>query len=118
MATPAPAAFDNSRQLHSVTLGELNHERSQLLTEIRTARFRVSELERESARLKGLIDSNKAARIAPGARLVPLVTSGPAARAISAPSADSLRDKLKSEKDPRERFRLQDQLDAILMLNP
>jgi hypothetical protein len=103
--------------LFLLTIGQLNEERAQLLTEIQAARFRVSELERESARLKGLIDSTKAARNSLGARPGPLVTSG-TARAESAPSADSLRDRLRTEKDPRERFRIQEHLDAILMLNP
>jgi predicted nucleic acid-binding Zn-ribbon protein len=110
MATPAPA-IANSRPLHLVSLGELKAELSQLRTEIETARFRESELERQSARLQEVIAANQATRSRLKTRLQQQ-TIRPA-HGVSAPTADSLRDKLKAEKDPKERFRLQQRIDAL-----
>jgi hypothetical protein len=113
MATPA-LAIDGSRQLHLRTIGDLNAERSQLRADIEAARFRVSELEQEGTRLQELLDVNRAARDSLSARLRQRDMRSPA-RVVSVPPADSLRNKLKSEKDPRERFRIQQRINALSM---
>jgi hypothetical protein len=111
MGTPA-SAIPGYRQLSFRTLADLNAERAQLKIDIVAARFRVSELEQEGARLQELIDANRAVRKSLEAR-----SNQPKARipaiAGSALTADSLKNKLKSEKDPKERFRLQQRISAL-----
>lgn len=117
MATPSPAIADYP--LFRRTVGDLNAERSRLITKIKTLAFRESELEQQNARLDAqlqeLIAGNQhlSNRLS-ARRLKQPQVSGPA-RALSAPTADSLTIQLKAEKDPRERFRIQKRIDALSM---
>jgi chromosome segregation ATPase len=111
MGTPA-SAIPGYRQLSFRTLADLNAEREQLRADLGTARFRVAELEQSVSRLKDLIEAKRAVRKSLEAR-----PNQPKARipaiAGSALTADSLKNKLKSEKDPKERFRLQQRINAL-----
>jgi hypothetical protein len=110
----APAyAIDEFRPLFNLTIADLNAERSQLRTDLQAARKRAVELEQKLARLEALRDSAKPVRSSLRAGLVkPLEMKSPA-RDVSATTAEGLRNKLKSERDPRERFRMQERLNAL-----
>ena len=112
----------------------LNAEIAQLRGELQTAEARVSELETQNATLnlqvstftadharleaalqeaaeeKQSVDEAAAAKIASiGIAPAQLPPAGQDAQE----TADGLRDKLKVEKDPKERFRIQKQIDAL-----
>jgi chromosome segregation ATPase len=119
MAPPA-SAIEDFKPLHLRTLGDMNAERSELITEIKTARLRVSGLEQEYARLKGLIDAVPAARNSLAARLRQIETRKPAIHASArppVPAADSKREamlaKLAASKDNAERYRLAKEINAL-----